>query len=308
MLFLHRLHKSLASLKQVFDFVGKVTDKLPEAEKAKLGPLLSEIADPAKCWEIYLNVKNAAADVEAEKAIQEDEEDVQDDVVESSGKLGEVKANFNRPTGMLLDLLVRLMAGKFYQDCRLLASDGNSFLKAMPKTLNSEGEEQDDPCGLVKEMRLIVEHFDGSNKSVTLSGTAPMPSLLSQVSSQPGDDNQEIALERERQWKSIQAERRKYISFSAVRTWQKESILTAFRTCGKVYGHAGTLNSSHRLVVGSADLFKEEGDTPWSVHTKPGDAWKGVCDFASSVSGACDFTMLFDGRIREARRQHVPCR
>lgn len=306
MLFLHRLHKSLASLKQVFDFVGKVTDKLPEAEKAKLGPLLSEIADPAKCWEIYL--KNAAADVETEKAIQEDEEDVQDDVVESSGKLGEVKANFNRPTGMLLDLLVRLMAGKFYQDCRLLASDGNSFLKAMPKTLNSEGEEQDDPCGLVKEMRLIVEHFDGSNKSVTLSGTAPMPSLLSQVSSQPGDDNQEIALERERQWKSIQAERRKYISFSAVRTWQKESILTAFRTCGKVYGHAGTLNSSHRLVVGSADLFKEEGETPWSVHTKPGDAWKGVCDFASSVSGACDFTMLFDGRIREARRQHVPCR
>ena len=269
-------------------------------------PLFTEIANPAKCWELYL--KANVADVEPEKVIQEDEVELQDSLVELSGKLGELKAKFNRPTGMLLDLLLKVMAGKYYQDCRLLASDGNSFLKAMPKALNAEGMAEEGPCALVKEMRVIVEHFDGSQKSVTLSGTAPAPSLLTQVSSQAGDDNQESALDRERHWKSIQAERRKYISFSAMRTWQKENILAAFRSSGKVYGHAGTLNSSHRLVVGSADLFKEEGETPWSTHSKPGDAWKGVCDFASSLSGPCDFIMLFDGRIRECRRQHVPCR
>lgn len=115
----------------------------------------------------------------------------------------------------------------------------------------------------------------------------------------------ESEAEREAAWKKVQAERRKFVTFSYPRTWAKDQIINAFRSSGKVFSYTGELNSAHRLFVASADLLHEEGDEPWNAPCPPAASmWKEITSFITSTSGPADFAMLFDGRMREIRRQN----
>ena len=144
-------------------------------------------------------------------------------------------------------------------------------------------------------------HFAGNSKSVGLAGAAPAPSLLATL--QPGGDDAQLQVERERQWKLN--ERKKYVSFAVPPKWDKDSLMAAFRASGKVFAHKGSLNSSHRLICASADLFHECEKEPWSQQSKPCvSTWKDICEFCCSLSGSEDFIMLFDGRMRDVRRVH----
>ena len=150
--------------------------------------------------------------------------------------------------------------------------------------------------------RLITQQFDGNSKSVAVSTSAPAPSLLNSLTSH-GTDVPDADGERERHWKTVQGERKRFVSFSVPKTWTSDGLGGAFRSAGKVFNHSGTLNSSHRLIVASADLLHEEGDEPWlSLQSPASNLWKDIVTFCSSASGNTDFVMLFDGRMRQIRR------
>ena len=109
-----------------------------------------------------------------------------------------------------------------------------------------------------KEFKM-PEQFDGNSKSVAVSTSAPAPSLLNSLTSH-GTDVPDADGERERHWKTVQGERKRFVSFSVPKTWTSDGLGGAFRSAGKVFNHSRTLNSSHRLIVASADLLHEEGD------------------------------------------------
>ena len=178
-----------------------------------------------------------------------------------------------------------------------MASQAGGLVKALQE------EAQADELDLVKQVRLATEMFEGHSKSVAASSAAPVPSLLSQLTA-GGQVNTEADAERERIWKAVQAEGRKFVSFGAPKTWSKDGLLQAFRASGKVRGHSGPLNSSHRLISASADLVTEHGEEPWSTASVPPlPLWKEIIAFVNmSASGPADFLMAFDGRMREVRR------
>lgn len=144
----------------------------------------------------------------------------------------------------------------------------------------------------MKQIRLIAQQFDGNSKSVAVSTSAPAPSLLNSLTSH-GTDVPDADGERERRWKTVQGERKRFVSFSVPKTWTSDGLGGAFRSAGKVFNHSGTLNSSHRLIVASADLLHEEGDEPWlSLQSPASNLWKDIVTFCSSASGNTDFVML----------------
>ena len=279
---------------QVFEFAQKLGAKLPLPEQSKFASVCSEMLDPVTCWAKYLE---ALFKAESTQALNEEDLDLE---VAGGGPttecdlLAETKKAFNKPTGMLLDVLLKLMRGVYLQDCRKLASDG--FYKAMDGSAK-------DQCDLVRDLQVIVEHFEGSQKSVSLTTQVPELGLLQGLRAQGADA--ESAEDREGHWRTAQGERKKYINLSVPKSWSREMMTAAFRSSGKVYSHSGTLNASHRLICASADLFQEEGEAPWSIQSKPGKDWAGLVEFAASCSGSCDFVMLFDGRMREIRRMHA---
>ena len=132
--------------------------------------------------------------------------------------------------------------------------------------------------------------LEGHSNSVAASSAAPVPSLLSQLTS-GGQVNTEADADRERTWKAVQAERRKFVSFGVPKTGSKDGLLQAFRASGKVHGHSGSLNSSHRLICASADLITEHGEEPWSnASVPPLPLWKEIIAFMNmSASGPADF-------------------
>lgn len=118
----------------------------------------------------------------------------------------------------------------------------------------------------MKHLHVITTQFDGHSKSVAASSSAPVPSILSQLAASSGQVDADA--ERERQWKLVQQERMRFVSFGVPKTWNKEGLMNCFRNSGKVFGHSGVLNASHRLFSAAADLFQEEGDDPWSAPTQ----------------------------------------
>ena len=221
----------------------------------------------------------------------------------SESNLAAVKENFNRATGMLLDLLMKLMSGDFLEDTKSLATANLTFVNALEAASNETEDGEKETLSLVKQFRVILTQFQGNAKSVAgVDGSLPAPCLLSTLASS-SDQSEE---DRARQWKHVQAERKKFVSFSVPSQWTKDGLLAAFRGTGKVFAHKGGLNSSHRLICASADLLKEEEADPWSQASKPDQTiWKEICSFCCSLSGMEDFVMLFDGRMREVRRLNV---
>ena len=280
--------------------MSKLGGKLADAEKVKFETVLLELRDPVSCWNRYLS-QSMKADSTNNEGLQEEDLEEGEPVDDGSDCLSSVRASFNKPIGMVLDLVIKLMRGAYFQDCRRIASNTNpgAFLKTL------EDKDCKEQCDLVKDLRIILEHFETNQKSVSLSTAVPEVGLLQGLKAQ-GPDGVDAAVtqERERLWKVVQNERRKYISFSVPKHWTKDAILASFRSCGKVYAHSGALNSSHRLICASADLFREDGLTPWATQSPPGTDWGEVISFAAGCTGACDFIMLLDGRMREARRMH----
>jgi hypothetical protein len=272
---------------QVFEYAEKLLSKLPEPELQKAKAVLEDLLSPLRCWEKFLQPdEKALADT---GFLHEDdlEEEGACAVVVPSGPLAAIKEIFNKATGQLFDLVLELVSGKHYSDCQELASQAGGLIKAL------QDIEQD--LEFLRQLRLVTELVDGSqSKSVTASTAAPAPSLLTQLTS-TGQVNAEADAERERHWKIVQSERRKIVSFG---------VPKSCRACGKVFSYAGQLNTSHRLLCASADLMTEQGDEPWvAPSVPPAQLWKEVLAFmTSSATGAADFVMAFDGRMREVRR------
>lgn len=160
--------------------------------------------------------------------------------------------------------------------------------------------------GFVKSLYLVVQAYDTNTKSVSLAAPLPTPSLIQSLN--PSISSEQDAADRARAWKQVQSERRKFVTFSVVPKYTKEALNSAFRNSGKVWAHKGDLNTSHRLIVGSADLVTETSQEPWLTPSAPAaDAWKALAGFCMGLAGNTDFTFLFDGRMREIRRIHAPC-
>ena len=287
---------------QVFDYAAKLAAKLPEVEQVKLSKVMADLRCPVTCWENFLR----QADTEQGAVTEEDlEMEAEDERAIPQSKIAAVKENFNKSIGMLLDLLLELMSGKYFQDCCLLASSEDGLAKALTQAQCSS-DSADDPaasCNLISQLKIIVEKFDNSHKSVGPSSAPPAPSLLASLANDAEGLAAEETVERERQWKNVQSERRKFVSFSVPRGMNKDGLLNSLRSSGKVFSHKGTLNSSHRLICASADLLEESGAEPWLAQSKPTvDTWKEICNFATCMSGTEDFIILFDGRMREVRR------
>ena len=222
-----------------------------------------------------------------------------------SGPLAEAKKDFNRATGLLLDMMLKLVVGReYFASCQEIAGTAGGLMKAMQAAEEQLQSGDANVPTLLKELRAITVQFDNQTKSVAVSSAAPPPSLLMHLSREgaPAEEDGH----RERVWKLVQTERRKYVTFSYPRTWAQDQILSAFRAAGKVFSESGQLNSEHRLFVASADLLHEEGDEPWNAPCPPAtNTWNQICAFVKSATGPADFGMLFDGRMREIRRLNV---
>lgn len=134
-----------------------------------------------------------------------------------------------------------------------------------------------------------------------MSGVSlPAPSLIQTLGSDSLKDEEAEA--RNRVWKQVQNERKKYVSFSCPKSYGKDNLVAALKASGKVYAFSGQLNVSHRLFYGSAELLEEEGIEPWMNSTEPKkDRLKGICDMGS-ITGTTDFCL----RMRSIRRISVP--
>ena len=289
-------------LGKVLDFLCPLIEKQPETEKALILDALAKIKQPMTCWTEFLEGnEQSAADDEPE----EPEEEVQLTAMET------LRSQFSKPMGALLDLCLDLVRGRYLEACRDLSMQQEKLGKLISQEANpsKSGEE---PTAMSKELKgmihilvIVVQGFDTTmGKSVSLSTSLPAPSLINSLgNSSPTDEEAEA---RSRIWKQVQAERKKFATFSVPKAWSKDGLLACFRQSGKVYTHTGQLNSNHRLILASADILVENGTEPWLVQSVPENAkWKEILDFLSSMNGATDFCLAFDGRMREIRRLHV---
>ena len=275
--------------------------KLPDTDHRKALTVVQELLDPDVCWQKFLQVEQK----ETTAHIQEDDLDDEAALAIPQGPLAAVKENFNKTTGALFDFLLDLMCGKHMGDLQELASQNQhgALLKALQEVDDTTSETK--PLELVKQLALLTGQFEGQSKSVSLSTSAPVPSLLTSLTAATGEGGEADA-EREAQWKTVQSERRRFVSFGIPKVWSRDQLLACFRACGKVFGFSGILNASHRLFCASADLVTEEGSEPWGSPSAPPEGqWKEALGFlAGTASGPADFTMLFDGRMSDMRRLH----
>lgn len=216
---------------------------LPETEAQSCAALIEDsIFNPMKCWETFLKPSSEVAARDAEDEAHESDDDAGGALTNQSA-LVTVKEKYNRATGCLLDLLMELMSGQHGEDLREISQCGEPLSKMLQPGGKESAEEasQGASISLVVKLCEAVKAFDTNTKSVSVTATAPAPSLISTLNQ--GQSVEELTAERERVWKLVQNERRKYATFSVPKTWKPEGLLSSFRSCGKVFGHAGTLNS-----------------------------------------------------------------
>ena len=277
--------------------------KLPETEAKEAQNAVKEILNPLKCYEIYLNAESEASGIVTE----DNDEELDAPEVEETA-LGKLKSKFNKATGDLLELLINLQSAKHLKSCKAMAAEDKTVAKQIQecqewqRSNKKEGSEEG-PCELLRQLTCVVQSFE-VGATVTASAAAPAPSLIAALGGAAANENEEyMAAERDRVWKLVQAERKKYISFSIPRDFTKDKLSDAFRAASKVYNFSGSLNMSHRLVMGSADLLHEFSEEPWANASKPADeVFQGVADFLAGLTGSTDFAFAFDGRMRECRR------
>ena len=263
-----------------------------------------KLRNPTQCWAEFLKPQ---LESQSDEGVQGEDDPDPVDIPESA--LDSLKSGFNKATGALLDFIFDLMRGSYLQACIDLSSSSEKLPELV--ALESQGGNAPDPPDLSKDLKkliqhivLVVQNFDTNVKSVSGS-SLPAPPLIQTL----GADNlkDEEAEARNRVWKQVQSERKKYVTFSSPKGYGKDNLIAALKASGKVYTFSGQLNSNHRLFCGSADLLQEGGNEPWMNSTEPkADIWKGICDFMGSMTGSTDFCILFDGRMRSIRRISVP--
>ena len=148
------------------------------------------------------------------------EDDLEEECVVSvpTGPMALVKESFDKATGVLLDILLDLVSGKHFSDCQELASQAGGMIKALQ---NMGGQED---LQLLKELKIVTDMFDGHSKSITPSNAARAPSLLTPLTAE-GKLDHEADAERDRHWKMIQSERRRFVSFGIPKNWSKDGLL-----------------------------------------------------------------------------------
>lgn len=294
---------------QLFDICKSLLGKLPETDAKAAVSEMAELLDPMTCWKKYLQPSKEA---EASNIVTEEDDEELPAELEQATALQALKAKYNRATGCVFEFLLDLARGKYLADLKDLAklgSDGTSVGKHVQDAVAASSKEKEGLSDMLKTLTVVIQSFDVTAKSVSLSAhlAAPAPSFMSSLAS-GGAQDEAAKMERERVWRQVQAERKKIVGLGFAKSAStKEQFQEAFRGSGKVHSFAGSLNAQHRLVVASADLMAESEAEPWANPSMPDkDVFKHVCDFVASASGACDFGVVLDGRLREARRIMVP--
>lgn len=289
--------------RQVLDFLSPLADKLPDKEKESCRAAITNLTDPLHCWHNFLQPSSQDGDA----VLCEDDPEPLD---ASTSALDTLKSGFNKATGSLLDLILDLMRGNYLPGLIELSGASEKLSKLIAqdmkagKSCDGEAEVGKDLKKLLQHIILVVQGFDTNTKSVSLAETLPAPSLLQTLGRDTAKDEEVEA--RNHVWKQVQAERKKYVSFSCPKNYQKDTLMNAFKASGKVFAFNGQLNSQHRLVCAAADLLEESGEEPWLISTVPkDDTWKSTCEFISGLTGPTDFGIAFDGRMRSVRRINV---
>ena len=152
---------------QVFEYSEKLIAKLPEPELSKAKATLEDLLSPAQCWEKFLCPdEKAAAEVGCS---HEDDIDEECAVLVPTGSMALVKESFNKATGLLLDILLDLIAGKHFSDCQELASQAGGIIKALQ---NMGGQEDFE---LLKQLKIVTDMFDGQIHFPKHCCTCPKP-------------------------------------------------------------------------------------------------------------------------------------
>ena len=273
--------------------------------------LIEDVRNPLTCWNRFLKPSSFNALVPLSGDNEECDEGGQALLEAQDSALNQAKGGYNRAVGDLLDLLVNLMQGKHTESLKNLSQSGEPLAKAIQAAASLEDEtEKKKLPEMVIQLCLVIRAFDIKAGKVSGTATTPAPSLISTLAQgKDADHLAHITADRERVWKLVQAERRKYVTFSTPRGSDvKDSLQNALRASGKVHSFNGTLNASHRLFCASADLWSESVSEPWLNSTVPKESdWKLITDFCCNTGGATDFGMMFDGRMREVRRFNESC-
>ena len=108
-------------------------------------------------------------------ATDDDFQDAEPAETSTSEALEAVKQKLNRATGNLLEFLLDLMKGKYTESLREPVKASEKISKAVAATLNPDTPSSNE---LVKAVSVVVQSFDTSSISVSVTGSVPAPSLL----------------------------------------------------------------------------------------------------------------------------------
>ena len=113
---------------QAFDFVAPLLQKLPEQEAQKCATVVANICKPEQCWLDFFVPEASEAGILQEEGEEQEEAPA---AILGANKLNSLKAEFNKATGTLLELLVDLMRGEYLADCRTLAKENVKLAQAV---------------------------------------------------------------------------------------------------------------------------------------------------------------------------------
>ena len=109
--------------------------------------------------------------------------------------------------------------------------------------------------------------------------------------------------ERQDTFAAVQKQRAKFVEILAPNDRaMTESKYQQLYEKSKVFQFVGRPAESHRLFVFSAELHSEAHEAPWATPAPWDDSMDTILSFFSTMNGAFDVTMAFDGRSRSCRK------
>ena len=185
---------------QAFDFVAPLLQKLPEQEAQKCTTVVANICKPEQCWLDFFVPEASEAGILQEEGEEQEEAPA---AILGANKLNSLKAEFNKATGTLLELLVDLMRGEYLADCRTLAKENVKLAQAVSEVavqaVPADDQQDSSSCsslGFVKNLYLVVQAYDTNTKSVSLAAPLPTPSLIQSLN--PSISSEQDAADRAR--------------------------------------------------------------------------------------------------------------
>ena len=203
-----------------------------------------------------------------------------------------------------LDVVSEIMEDEYMADLQKMAAASSS--------LDTFAE-----LGVGKDLMQAIDGLQGPKQIEVSSSSTMVPSIstrqLFRLASDPADlQSRKAELEKERALvlSKVTAERKKTMQFLHLSNVNSTSLKEALNQTTVVPTFKGELNSSHRMIVLSADQALEF-DGGWASLPKLSSAadhnlsktFKAKLDFAlNGFTGPADFTFVFDGRSRAARQ------